>query len=135
MNGDIPEPDRIAGAPHPRETDLLFGQSAAEASFFEAYTSGRLHSGWLVTGPRGVGKATLAWKIATFLLSEPPQDDGLFGAPSPPTSLHVDPDHPDARLVQSGAHLLIRCAASKASFICLPPMGAAALSSWTLQMN
>jgi DNA polymerase-3 subunit delta' len=104
MTDDIPEPDRIAGAPHPRETEVLFGQSAAEAAFLEAYTAGRLHSGWLITGPRGVGKATLAWKIATFLLAEPPQDGGLFGAPPPATSLQVDPDHPDARLVQSGAH-------------------------------
>ncbi|WP_368188358.1 DNA polymerase III subunit delta' [Aestuariibius sp. HNIBRBA575] len=101
---DRPEPDRIAGAPHPRETQTLIGQDAAQAEFLEAYNSGRLHSGWLITGPRGVGKATLAWKIATFLLAEPPQDGGLFGAPPPPTSLNVDPDHPDAHLVQSGAH-------------------------------
>ena len=101
---DLPEPDRIEGAPHPRETPRLFGQEAAESAFLEAYTSGRLHSGWLVTGPRGVGKATLAWKIATFLLAEPPQDNGLFGTPTPPASLAVDPEHPDARLVQSGAH-------------------------------
>ncbi len=105
MSDDIPEPDRITGAPHPRETETLFGQSGAEASFLEAYNAGRLHSGWLITGPRGVGKSTLAWKIATFLLSQDPQDDdGLFGAPPPPTSLQVDPEHPDARLVQSGAH-------------------------------
>ena len=104
MSDDLPEPDRIEGAPHPRETDVLFGQSVAEQSFLEAYNAGRLHSGWLITGPRGVGKATLAWKIATFLLSAAPQDDGLFGAPPPPTTLQIDPEHPDARLVQSGAH-------------------------------
>lgn len=99
----LPEPDRVTGAPHPRETEKLFGQDQAIAGFLTAYTSGRLHSGWLVTGPRGIGKATLAWKIATFLLAETP-DDGLFGAPPPPTTLDVSPDHPDARLVQSGAH-------------------------------
>lgn len=99
----IPEPDRIDGAPHPRETPQLFGQDHAVQDFLAAYNSGRLHSGWLVTGPRGVGKATLAWKIATFLLAEP-ADDGMFGAPPPPTSLDVSPDHPDARLIQSGAH-------------------------------
>ncbi len=101
---DLPDPDRIEGAPHPRETPVLFGQDRAEADFLDAYTSGRMHSGWLIAGPRGVGKATLAWKIATFLLAEPPQDGGLFGAPPPPTSLSVPPDDPDARLVQSGAH-------------------------------
>ncbi len=94
----LPEPDRIDGAPHPRETVQLFGQDRAVADFLEAYSSGRMHSGWLITGPRGVGKATLAWKIATFLLANP--GAGLFGDPS----LDVDPEHLDARLIQSGAH-------------------------------
>ncbi|WP_333713743.1 DNA polymerase III subunit delta' [Yoonia sp.] len=99
MSGDTPpEPDRIAGAPHPRETAVLYGQDRAQADFVDAFASGRLHSGWLITGPRGVGKATLAWKIATFLLTDP--QVGLFGDPT----LAVDPDHPEARLVQSGAH-------------------------------
>src|SRR6056297_585070 len=95
---DIPQPDQIAGAPHPRETAVLFGQDKAEADFLDAFGAGRLHSGWLITGPRGVGKATLAWKIATFLLSNP--DVGMFTAPS----LAVDPAHPDVRLIQAGAH-------------------------------
>jgi DNA polymerase-3 subunit delta' len=95
---DIPEPDRIAGAPHPRETAQLFGQAKAEADFLNAFGAGRLHSGWLITGPRGVGKATLAWRIAAFLLAD--QGVGLFGDPT----LAVDPDHPDARLIQAGAH-------------------------------
>uniref|UniRef100_UPI0040478C71 DNA polymerase III subunit delta' n=1 Tax=Yoonia sp. TaxID=2212373 RepID=UPI0040478C71 len=100
----LPEPDRIDGAPHPRETGTLFGQTRAEADFLDAYNSGRLHSGWLITGPRGIGKATLAWKIATFLLSERPSD-GFFGdAPLAATALAIAPDNPDARLVKSGAH-------------------------------
>jgi len=104
MTDDIPQPDKIDGAPHPRQTTTLHGQDAAMQGFLTAYTSGRLHSGWLITGPRGVGKATLAWKIATFLLAEAPAGDSLFGDQVPPTSLTVDADHPDARLVQSGAH-------------------------------
>ena len=100
----LPEPDRIEGAPHPRETAQLFGQSRAAADFLEAYNTSRLHSGWLITGPRGVGKATLAWKIATFLLAEQ-ADGGMFGEASPAaTSLAISPENPDARLVQSGAH-------------------------------
>jgi len=104
---ELPEPDRIDGAPHPRETTALFGQDRAEADFLDAYASGRLHSGWMLTGPRGVGKATMAYRIARFLLTETPQDHegGLFGgAPASPVSLSVTPDHPDARLVLSGAH-------------------------------
>ncbi len=93
-----PEPDRIEGAPHPRETAALFGQEAAEAAFLQAYNSGRLHHGWLLAGPRGVGKATLAWRIARFLLAQPaPAEAGLFGAPPAPGSLDVPPDHPVAR--------------------------------------
>ncbi|SEQ56148.1 DNA polymerase-3 subunit delta' [Loktanella sp. DSM 29012] len=102
---DLPEPDRIAGAPHPRDTPVLFGQDAAIADFLDAYNTRRLHSGWLITGPRGVGKATLAWKIATFLLAQPASPDaGLFGDPPPVTSLAIAPDHPDARLIAAGAH-------------------------------
>ena len=95
---DLPEADRIEGAPHPREAMRLFGHDAAEAEFLRAFTSGRVHHGWLITGPRGVGKATLAWRIARFLLATPePEADGLFGAPPPPESLAIAPDHPVAR--------------------------------------
>ncbi len=93
-----PEADRVDGAPHPRETRHLIGQSAAEAAFLEAYTTGRLHHGWLITGPRGVGKATLAWRIARFLLAEAPASEAaLFGAPPPPDNLDIPDDHPVAR--------------------------------------
>ena len=102
---DRPSPDQVEGAPHPRETRRLIGQSRAEADFLESFASSRVHSGWLVTGPQGVGKATLAWKIAAFLLSQPlVRADDMFGAPPPPTSLEVDEDHPDMRLIRSGAH-------------------------------
>ncbi len=95
---DIPEPDALDGAPHPRLTTKLVGQSVAEQAFLAAYNSVRLHHGWLITGPRGVGKATLAWKIARFLLSQPDPDDnnaGLLGDISAPsTSLDIPADHP-----------------------------------------
>ncbi|WP_179379849.1 DNA polymerase III subunit delta' [Jannaschia marina] len=72
MTDDLPEADRLDGHPHPRETPRLFGQEAAEAAFLEAWNTGRLHHGWLLTGPQGIGKATLAWRIARFLLTDPP---------------------------------------------------------------
>lgn len=91
------EPDRAPGAPHPRDTHQLIGQGAAENDFLDAYNTGRLHHAWLVTGPRGVGKATLAWRIARFLLTTSQDDGGMFGAPAAPTSLETDPDHPVLR--------------------------------------
>ena len=95
MSDDIPEPDRIAGAPHPRATARLFGQSAAETAFLSAFNTGRLHHGWLITGPRGIGKATLAWRVARFLLATP-EDHGMF-APPPPETLEIPDNHPIAR--------------------------------------
>jgi len=103
-----PQPDRIDGAPHPREAGRIFGQARAEAAFLDAYTSGRLHHGWLLTGPRGVGKATLAWRIARFLLAAPVAGEdagtGLFGDALPPThTLDMPADHPVARRIAAGS--------------------------------
>ena len=95
---DLPEPDRVTGAPHPRETLRLLGQEAAEAAFLAAFNSGRLHHGWLITGPRGSGKATLAWKLARFLLATPEDDGGMFAAP-PPDRLDIPADHPVTRQI------------------------------------
>lgn len=101
---DLPEPDRIEGAPHPRETAQLIGQGAAMATFLTAYNAKRLHHGWLINGPRGVGKATLAWKIAAFLLATPPSEGGMFGDELPaPDTLDISPDHPVARRLLAGS--------------------------------
>ncbi|MDX2483819.1 MAG: DNA polymerase III subunit delta' [Pseudodonghicola sp.] len=104
MTDTPPPPDQVQGAPHPRETPRLFGQDAAEQAFLTAFNSGRLHHGWLLTGPRGVGKATLAWRIARFLLATPdPQDGGLFAGPPPPETLQIDPEHPVAHRLLAGS--------------------------------
>ncbi|MEX3016163.1 DNA polymerase III subunit delta' [Gymnodinialimonas hymeniacidonis] len=114
MSDDAPlESDRLDGAPHPRETKRLFGHAGPEAEFLSAATSGRLPHGWLLTGPRGIGKATFAWRAARFLLATPPvSDDDMFGAPPPPESLDIDPEHPVARrmlaLSEPGLFLLRR---------------------------
>jgi len=88
-----PEPDRVPGHPHPRETTRLFGQEAAEQGFLAAWAEDRMHHAWLLRGPRGIGKATLAYRIARALIAEGPGaggPGGLFGA-SVPASL----DPPD----------------------------------------
>ena len=98
---DLPRADQAPGAPHPRETEQLFGQAEAEAAFLTAFNSDRLHHGWLLTGPQGIGKATLAWRIARFLLATPPAEDGLFGAPPPVETLDVSPEHPVSHRIQA----------------------------------
>ena len=87
---DIPEPDRVPGALHPRHTPRVIGQDHAIAEFVQAAHSDRLHHAWLLTGPRGVGKATMAWAIARWL---------LLGAESP--DMRTDPDTPEARRVSA----------------------------------
>jgi DNA polymerase-3 subunit delta' len=97
-DAETPEADSIEGAPHPRATSVLFGQGSAEATFLQAFNTGRLHHGWLITGPRGVGKATLAWRLARFLLASPEDDGGMFAAP-PPETLDIPDNHPVARRI------------------------------------
>ncbi|NNE86912.1 MAG: DNA polymerase III subunit delta' [Silicimonas sp.] len=96
---DLPQADQADGAPHPRETLRLFGHDAIEAEVLAALTGERAHHGWLLTGPRGIGKATLAWRMARFLLTEVPADAGLFGEAPAPTTLDIDPNHPVAHRI------------------------------------
>jgi len=78
MNDEaLPEPDRVPGAPHPREAARVIGQDAAVADFLAAARAHRLHHAWLISGPRGTGKATLAWNIAKWLLSGAGSSDQL----------------------------------------------------------
>ena len=63
------ESDRIEGFPHPRETAGLIGQDAALARAARAIRGGTPPQGWLISGPPGIGKATLAYRIARYLLA------------------------------------------------------------------
>ena len=89
----------------PRENPELIGHEAAEARFLAAWQSGRLPHGWLITGPRGIGKATFAFRAARFVLSGGGGGGpaGLFGDTDPP-GMYVAPDEPVFRRVASGAH-------------------------------
>ena len=87
-----------AEIPLPRERHDFIGQEAAIAALREGEQSGRLHHAWLLGGPEGVGKATLAYRFARHLLAPPserlPDGDGLG----------VVPDGRAARQVASLAH-------------------------------
>ena len=74
--------DQIEGYPHPKAAETLFGHQVAEQEFINCFKSGKLHHGWLITGAKGIGKATFAWRIAKFLLTQPiagSEPNGLFG--------------------------------------------------------
>lgn len=97
---DIPELDLIEGFPHPRECETLIGHKSVEDQFMDSFNSGRFHHAWLLTGPKGVGKASFAYKAAKFLLTAE-EGGGLFG---PPENMDVSADHPAISLIHAGSH-------------------------------
>ena len=74
-----PEADRLEGFPHPRETKALLGHDVPQAGFAQAFSEARVHHGWLLTGREGIGKATLAYRIARYVLAKPEERE-LFEA-------------------------------------------------------
>ncbi|HVV92869.1 MAG TPA: DNA polymerase III subunit delta' [Hyphomicrobiales bacterium] len=98
---DTPEADRLDGAPHPRETAALHGHAEAEAALLDAYRSGRMPHAWIVAGPAGAGRATLAYRLARFVLAHP---DPAAADVAAAHDLAVDPDHPAARQVARLSH-------------------------------
>jgi DNA polymerase-3 subunit delta' len=84
----------------PRATTVLYGHAEAEHTLLEAYQSGRLPHAWLIGGPAGIGKATLAYRMARFVLAHP---DPHAPAVQDARSLHVDPDQLVARRIAAQA--------------------------------
>ena len=100
-------------APEPRKNPHLAGHPEAERTLRDAFDSGRLAHAWLIAGPRGIGKATLAYRFARFVLAHGKgtgggeDGGGLFGdalALAAPDSLHLDPQNPVFQRVASGGH-------------------------------
>src|SRR5579883_3091625 len=91
------EPDTL----HPRLHHELFGHSAAEATFLGAFQAGALHHAWLLTGEKGIGKATFAYRAARFLLSRSVRESGTE---EEPPGLDLPPAHPVSRQIEAGAH-------------------------------
>jgi DNA polymerase-3 subunit delta' len=96
--GEPPEP--VA----PRANRFLIGHEAAEAQLLEAHAAGKLPQALIIGGPRGIGKATLGFRLARFLLAGTGEPAGLFGAAPPPRSLEIAPDHPVFRRVAAAGH-------------------------------
>src|ERR1700752_337641 len=86
---------------HPRETTALFGHREAETALLAAYRSGRIPHAWLIGGAQGIGKATLAYRMARFVLTRRhPHSPAVQRA----QTLAVDPNDHVARQVAAGAH-------------------------------
>lgn len=99
----VPESDRAGDLPHPREQLELFGHAESCRALALAARSNQLHHAWLIAGPKGVGKATLAWRFTRALLAH--------GYANCPDDLAVDESHPIHRQIAALAHpdvLLLR---------------------------
>ncbi|MGD9829752.1 MAG: DNA polymerase III subunit delta' [Hyphomicrobiaceae bacterium] len=92
----LPEADRLEGFRHPRETIELVGHLEAQSLLGHALASGRIHHAWLLTGPRGIGKATLAYRFARCALAPP--------ALREPETLSVTADCPALHQVSALSH-------------------------------
>src|SRR5271168_2344605 len=91
---------RIAVA-HPRKTAVFFGHREAETALLKAYRSARIPHAWLIGGAQGIGKATLAYRMARFVLTH---RDPLAAGVQHAETLHVDPSDPVARRIAAGTH-------------------------------
>ena len=80
----------------PRENSLFLGHQEVIQEMIHSWESKRLHHAWLFTGPRGIGKATLAFRFSRFLLADSSEKslDSFF----------LSPEHPVFRRVASGGH-------------------------------
>jgi len=88
------------GAPAPRANPELLGHREAESRLAAAIDSGSIAGAWLIGGPEGIGKATLAFRAARRLLAGGGGD--LFGGI--PEGLAVDEAHPVFARIAAGGH-------------------------------
>jgi DNA polymerase-3 subunit delta' len=81
---------------YPHTNSYLIGHDQEVELFLSAYNSKSLHHGWLITGDEGIGKATLAYKIARFLLST--EENKTY------SSLEIPPQSPVFTQVSTKSH-------------------------------
>ncbi|MBL8537454.1 MAG: DNA polymerase III subunit delta' [Hyphomonadaceae bacterium] len=89
------ETDQEPGAQHPRSTFHFLGHHDQEHAIADALSGRRMHHAWLLSGPKGVGKATLAYRFARVALG---------AATSGSRPLDVDPECVVARRIAALSH-------------------------------
>ncbi len=77
---------------------MIYGHESAIDEFVSAWRGGKMHHAWLLTGPRGVGKATFAWEAAKRVLAD------AAGPVSPGDDIDVPSDHRIAHLLMADSH-------------------------------
>ncbi len=100
-SAEIPRLDSLDGWPAPEAQPAWYGDPAAETVLLDAYRGGRMHHAWLIGGPKGIGKATLAYRFAQFAFAHP---DPRAGEVAAAAGLSVDRDHPAFRRVANRSH-------------------------------
>ncbi|MFZ1814406.1 MAG: DNA polymerase III subunit delta' [Rhizobiaceae bacterium] len=90
--------DRLEGLPDPAENRVLIGHDGILDQLAGAHASGRMHHAWLITGPAGIGKATLACRFAGHLFRNPDP------ASSPRSYVQPPADDPVESRVARGGH-------------------------------
>ncbi|MDG2479605.1 MAG: DNA polymerase III subunit delta', partial [Alphaproteobacteria bacterium] len=96
LHPDFPE----SGAPSPRANSELIGHIEAEQRLARAAQDGTIAGAWLIGGPMGIGKATLAYRLARHLLADGGND--MFGGAG--DSLALDEADPVFARVAGAAH-------------------------------
>jgi len=101
--------------PLPRLNPQLVGQEQAERTLLDAFHGERMAHAWLISGPKGIGKATLAHRFARYVLANGGNEGSgpsLFADDLPksePDTLWTDPASALFQRVAAGGHADLMC--------------------------
>lgn len=83
---------------YPKDNAYLLGCEDAEKMFLDAWKKGTLHQSWLISGKKGIGKATFAYRLARFLLEADENKKDIY------TSLEIASDTQTFKQISNGSH-------------------------------
>lgn len=89
----------------PKNNTFLLGQEKAEQILLDAWKSNAMHNSWLISGIEGIGKATLAYRFARFLLAADRSKKESYTSfemseSNPVYKLTVNNAHPDLKIIE-----------------------------------